>query len=235
MPASAIRCYVVSPTFRTPQSLPLLAADMETGLVHLVRRWENPTGITTVAGLACDESTCLMTAHDGDGTGWYSVSPTDSTLTWLGDARDEGGAAWSGAEWIAVTTSRFLPMLGRYPSLGALAEDRPTALLSISGLASAFTADRDHLYLVGLGGHRVEVRAIETGALEAEIPLSGWEGALVGLSQVDRVLFLLSSPSGERFATISSFDLDGRTLIERAVVPGVGPGGLHCFRGGGVK
>jgi hypothetical protein len=219
----ALTCYVLSPA----GPVLLVAADMDTGYIRVANRWVSPEGLNTISAMAYDGSMFLVVADDGSGASWYSLWPKSEHLIWLASAAQYEGVGWTGSGWIAPRGDASLSGLARYSSTATLAADEPSALLPDMHYAH-FTTDGERLYGIGNSANEVEVRSLSTGAVVHSAPLVQWDGWIAGLSVVGRTLFLLSGASGDRFATIFSLDLDGGALVERARIPGVMPGGLHC-------
>lgn len=225
---AAITCYVLSPAFGQGPLL-LVSADLDTGYLQVANRWVSSSGLSAIWALAYDGSSFLVAAEDESGSSWYSLWPGSEHLIWLASPADYQGLGWTGTDWIASRDETGMSGLARYSSTAALVAGEPSALLPDMQYTH-FTTDGARLYGIGRGSgsSAIEVRSLSTGAVVQNVPFVRWNGWIGGLSVVGRTAYLLSSPAGDRFATIFSLDLDHGELVERARIPGVMPGGLHC-------
>lgn len=222
-------CYVFSSGTGREETL-LLSVDLSTAMHRVVARWSVSTEVGPTGAMAYDGHVFVAPAWMSGEMVWVSLDPANGHVERLAGIGSTGvlsvGLAWTGVDWVAPWSTDRGEVLARYPTLAALASGTPSLVLPTPSYPF-LAVEGDRLY----GASRtaaVEVRQLATGVWVERVDLRPWDLGLNGLSVVGRVVYLLSSPSGEAFATIYSVDLDTGAQLARAKVPGVWPAGLHC-------
>ena len=224
--AVAVVCYALD-AHEPRSALPLVAVHLDRGAVERVRHWSLPddagVNLFGVSGLAYDGARFVTSSRFDSPSGLYVLDPSSDLAVYLPRSSIQPVIAWTGVDWVADVA---VPLggLGRFPTLDAVCDGWPTRPL-IRSSCQQISASGDRLYAATTNG-AVDVHNLCTGALVGRIELQGPGVSISAISVVQDTLYVLDD-SGDDFAGIIAFAVDGGARVDRLDVPGR-PSGLHC-------